>query len=221
MRNDLASLSSLLQVQDPTDDSDAIKTSYEARGDGGSNPSRRTKQTLNDTGPNIDWAAIARITIYRSPDFYLTKEEVLSMFPTAQFPLPKSVYISICEHAKQTKNGLRTKTRRTQKRTIYKNLQLHKLWIANGKKCYLCGDNVPYSTVTRDHVFPKSEGYDLANNTMPACSRCNSSKGHKYPSLQQVRQAVLTYKRMGGSFRPSRGKRDSAINLLAQLGVFS
>lgn len=211
MGTSLASSCTMARVQNTTENSAASEPSYEARGVGSSNLSRRT----------INWDEIASFAIGRPANFYLSKEDVLELFPFVQFPIPKSVYISICEHAKQLKNGLGKTTRRTQKRSINKRLNLHILWVGNNKCCYLCGTKVPFSQTTRDHVFPKSEGYSLENNTMPACTACNVAKGDVPPTLPQVRHAVALHAALGRSFAPTRGKQDSALTLLTELGVFS
>ena len=39
--------------------------------------------------------------------------------------------------------------------------------------------------MTKDHFFPRSEGYDLANNMVMACTKCNSSKGNNHPKKNQ------------------------------------
>lgn len=211
MGTSLASSGTMVGVQNTTENSAASDTSYEARGVGSSNLSRRT----------IYWDEIASFSIGRPANFYLSKEDVLELFPHITFPIPKTVYISICEHAKQIKNGLGKKTRRSQRRSINNRLNLHTLWGGNNKCCYLCGAKVPFSQTTRDHVFPKSEGYSLENNTMPACTTCNVSKGAVPPTLTQVRHAVALYSALKRPFAPTRGKQDSALSLLTELGVFS
>lgn len=210
----LASSCTMARVQNMSENSTASEPSYEARGVGSSNLPRRTTST-------IDWNTIAAFTLGRVSNFYLTKEDVTDMFPITIFPIPKSLYIGICEHAERVRNGLPKSTCRTQRRVINKQLVLHRFWKANEKRCYLCEKVCPHSCITRDHVFPKSEGYSIAGNMMPSCVQCNQDKAHKSPSLSHVRQAVALYKSMDRKFQPAKNKPDSALYLLRQLGVFS
>ena len=46
-----------------------------------------------------------------------------------------------------------------------------------GNRCAYCLRSAPH--FERDHVIPLSRGgYDVPANVVPACERCNQSKGH-------------------------------------------
>lgn len=180
-----------------------------------------TTQTDQYTKFTDKWPTLEDYRLDTSPDYHLTLEELRELFPTTEFPIPKSVYVSACEHAKLVRNGLRKNTRRTQKKTMNNRLSLFDLWKANGKRCYICEQVVPFSTVNRDHVFPASEGYTLADNMMPACECCNTKKKDDPPTLSQIQQAVDTYEKCGRTFSPKRGKKQStfAVDLLREAGI--
>lgn len=51
--------------------------------------------------------------------------------------------------------------------------------------CYICHKKLDKTTLTLDHVIPKSNARNYANrhddsNLKPACWTCNSSKGSKH-----------------------------------------
>lgn len=57
---------------------------------------------------------------------------------------------------------------------------LTRLWRASNGHCYYCG-NIPLDNdMGVDHLLPRNRGgRTIASNVVPACTRCNSSKGAK------------------------------------------
>ena len=87
------------------------------------------------------------------------------------------------------------------KKTAAKNVanrlcRLFQLWEANDEMCYICQKPMPFDMMSRDHVFPKSEGFALYQNSAPACKACNVKKNHQWPTLAQIWRAVKIYRRM-------------------------
>ena len=60
---------------------------------------------------------------------------------------------------------------------------------AIGKPCAYCGD--PMATPTRDHIYPRSKGFTLAQGKALACQPCNEDKGSRTPGswLYRLRKA--------------------------------
>lgn len=69
------------------------------------------------------------------------------------------------------------------------NPTLEKHYKEQGSCCYYCGDPVEFSLITRDHIVPKIKGGTLANNSLFACFKCNSTKSAL--ELEEFRQVVL------------------------------
>lgn len=79
---------------------------------------------------------------------------------------------------------------------------LAQLVIAQGGQCFYCG--APFSKrrgPTRDHLFPRSLGCDLAGNKVAAHSRCNVAKGDRMPTLEEYDRASALYALMGMALR--------------------
>tara|TARA_A100001015_G_scaffold291874_1_gene366564 strand:+ start:675 stop:1004 length:330 start_codon:yes stop_codon:yes gene_type:complete len=58
--------------------------------------------------------------------------------------------------------------------------------------CVYCGQTYELSTLTLDHVIPRSAGGEtIASNMLPACSCCNQKKGSK-PWLDFMRSTFGT-----------------------------
>ena len=50
--------------------------------------------------------------------------------------------------------------------------------ISDNNHCWYCGNELPMSQLTRDHVFPRSKGgCNDMDNIIMVCKSCNSSKG--------------------------------------------
>ena len=71
-----------------------------------------------------------------------------------------------------------------------------------GKRCYLCGCEMPFNEMTADHVFPRSFGYSIVRNAMPACHPCNCKKGNTAPSLDLIEFVTNAYDATGMIFDP-------------------
>ncbi len=71
-----------------------------------------------------------------------------------------------------------------------------------GRRCYLCGCEMPFNDMTADHVFPKSHGYSIVCNAMPACHPCNCKKGNTAPSVELLEFVTQAYEATGMTFDP-------------------
>lgn len=58
-----------------------------------------------------------------------------------------------------------------------------------GSCCYYCRSKIPFTYITRDHVLPKSQGHHLNDNSVFACYKCNTAKGHL--SLEDFKAVIL------------------------------
>lgn len=75
---------------------------------------------------------------------------------------------------------------------------LAQLMFAQGGRCFYCGE--PFSKrrgPTRDHLFPRSLGCDLPGNKVAAHSKCNSAKGSRMPTPEEVERASAMYAALG------------------------
>lgn len=69
-------------------------------------------------------------------------------------------------------------------------LSNRELFQRDGQLCMYCGQRLPQSMLTRDHVRPLSQGgRDVWNNVVTACRSCNHSKGARTP--EQAGMALL------------------------------
>jgi 5-methylcytosine-specific restriction endonuclease McrA len=68
--------------------------------------------------------------------------------------------------------------------------------------CYLCGFSLSKKGITKDHVFPRSEGYSIGSNMMPAHSKCNLEKGDRFPTQEEIETAIQAYDSIGRIFNP-------------------
>jgi 5-methylcytosine-specific restriction endonuclease McrA len=68
--------------------------------------------------------------------------------------------------------------------------------------CYLCGCPLTKKGITKDHVFPRSEGYSIGSNMMPAHSLCNLEKGDRYPTYEEIELSIQAYEAIGKLFNP-------------------
>lgn len=148
-------------------------------------------------------------------------EAIQKHFPAATFPLPEMVYEKASRYHELASRGnsLSKKQARTKRAAVNRHIRLHNLWLANDKRCYICDERVPFSRVTRDHVFPKSDGFTIEGNMMPACVCCNVNKAAEHPTLAHVKRAAELYEEMGLTFAPTRGKHDFIIGILRELEV--
>lgn len=175
----------------------ANKPSYEARGVVGSSPALRTKfkdrkfrRWLLTAIPNI-------------VDYDITK-------------IPNELGIRIVytyEKLEKIECPLEWKRRRDNTSSILKNrFNLYRLYLANDKKCYICDNVCDFDVLTKDHVFPRSMGYPLMFNNMPACKKCNEDKDSRIPTTCEVQRACEAYEKLGMTFDPRKlheaGHRD-------------
>lgn len=56
-----------------------------------------------------------------------------------------------------------------------------RVWVAQGRRCYLCLREIALDCATRDHVTPKMRGGRLKKNQLIACGPCNVRKGSREP----------------------------------------
>lgn len=79
---------------------------------------------------------------------------------------------------------------------------LAQLVMVQGGRCFYCGE--PFSKrrgATRDHLFPRSLGCDLAGNKVAAHSKCNCLKGDRMPTPEEYERASAMYAVMGMALR--------------------
>ena len=56
-------------------------------------------------------------------------------------------------------------------------------------RCHYCGQAVPPSALTMDHVIPVARGgRSVKGNVVPACAACNRAKRHLTPAEQVLAQ---------------------------------
>lgn len=111
------------------------------------------------------------------------------------------IHYKVLKHIrKQLKKG----TTRLLRKTKYR-----KLFDAQEGICYLCNDPLTIYDITVDHVVPKSRGgKDSMRNILLTHSRCNSEKGNRMPTkneldyLEEVNEKVkqIQYMRIEGEY---------------------
>lgn len=88
-------------------------------------------------------------------------------------------------------------------RREFDNIMCQLLIVGNGHKCYICGEHISVSeSFNRDHVFPKSLGFRMGGNMMPAHYHCNQTKDQRVPSVDEVSKAVSSYEFAMLTFSP-------------------
>lgn len=68
---------------------------------------------------------------------------------------------------------------------------------AQGRKCFYCGRPLTEKQATRDHLFPRALGRDLALNKVMACRKCNCKKGCRLPTQEELDRARALYAGLG------------------------
>lgn len=69
------------------------------------------------------------------------------------------------------------------------------LFARDAHLCLYCGERVPRSQLTRDHVIPTSEGGpDSWENVVTACYRCNSRKRNRTPQEAGMPLLAVPYR---------------------------
>lgn len=82
------------------------------------------------------------------------------------------------------------------------NREAKKLLKAMGGCCYICGLRLTQAEMNKDHVFPRSGGFSLNGNMMPAHERCNSEKENNYPTFRTIEKIIEVYESIGLTFDP-------------------
>lgn len=74
---------------------------------------------------------------------------------------------------------------------------------ANDDICYICRCKILLDQeMNKDHVFPESQGYSFFGNMMPTHKACNSDKGDRFPTLEEISFACESYEKAGLVFDP-------------------
>jgi len=81
-------------------------------------------------------------------------------------------------------------------------MTLYRIWQWNECRCYLCEKKKMFKQITADHVFPKSRGFQLSGNSMPACGECNNVKQDRLPTPDEVQKSCAAYAAIDRSFNP-------------------
>ncbi len=69
------------------------------------------------------------------------------------------------------------------------------LFERDGYQCLYCGKIFNYSTLTRDHILPRSRGgRDVWKNLVAACRRCNQYKGNRTLEETGMELIALPYR---------------------------
>ncbi len=89
------------------------------------------------------------------------------------------------------------KTRRINQYNVLKELH-----VALEGCCYLCGCKLDVFEMTKDHVFPRSFGYAIIKNAMPAHQECNLNKGDRLPTTKEIELSCIAYEQIGSIFDP-------------------
>lgn len=87
-------------------------------------------------------------------------------------------------------------------KNTYSQRIIRSLHRALGGCCYICGSNLNVFEITKDHVFPKSQGYSINANMMPAHFDCNNEKADREPTLAEIEISIAAYDSVGCVFDP-------------------
>lgn len=68
------------------------------------------------------------------------------------------------------------------------------LIVAQGNCCFYCERK---RRLTRDHLIPRKLGRSLALNKVMACEKCNTKKGSRLPTSDEVSKARALYRQFG------------------------
>jgi 5-methylcytosine-specific restriction endonuclease McrA len=86
------------------------------------------------------------------------------------------------------------------------NLRLNRrnLLARDGHQCQYCGQSLPASQLSLDHVMPRSRGGETSwENVVASCVKCNTKKGSRTP--QEARMNLMS--------NPSRPKNNPVLAL--------
>jgi CRISPR/Cas system Type II protein with McrA/HNH and RuvC-like nuclease domain len=76
-----------------------------------------------------------------------------------------------------------------------------KVYKAQNERCFYCGKPIE-GYLTSDHLFPKSKGFSLKNNTVISCNRCNSGKNDRLPYSCEIFAAEVIYEKLNETLQP-------------------
>jgi len=77
---------------------------------------------------------------------------------------------------------------------IVPTLSSRKLFARDRSTCIFCGEQFPYSQLTREHLQPLSRGgSDSWTNTAAACRVCNQKKGNRTPEEVDMKLLYVPY----------------------------
>lgn len=77
---------------------------------------------------------------------------------------------------------------------IVPTLSNRELFRRDRQTCLYCGEQLPTSDLTRDHVIPLAEGgWDTWENVVTACKPCNQRKGCNTPEAAAMPLLALPY----------------------------
>ena len=63
-----------------------------------------------------------------------------------------------------------------------------RIYNITGGRCYYCGCNIAIDKFHVDHFIPKCKGEKYKDNSVPACSDCNTIKSDK--TIEEFRQEI-------------------------------
>lgn len=107
------------------------------------------------------------------------------MFDTKDYPDGETLSYCFFIHSKVIKHIQKTLRKKTT--NLLKKLQYRKLYDVQEGRCYLCNDEMNVYDITIDHVVPVSlGGKDKMHNKLLAHSICNSEKGNRMPTKNEL-----------------------------------
>ena len=85
---------------------------------------------------------------------------------------------------------------------LQQKIIVEKLHQTIGGVCYICCQKMSETEITKDHVFPKSMGYGISFNMMPAHFECNRNKENRTPNKWEIEISMYAYDKIGLEFFP-------------------
>lgn len=83
---------------------------------------------------------------------------------------------------------------RSQKLFSMHNIPFVALLKAQNQQCFYCHKHMALSSITKDHLFPKSHGFHLRGNLVLAHRECNQLKANRYPTPAEIMRWVALHK---------------------------
>lgn len=137
---------------------------------------------IDAAGADVSWTGVDIVNLNGSPSQYSWCEKSVQLHPdqpalrsapnrvTGEETLWPVPTILVCTH------HLGVYERRGT------SVSLRTLYSISKGTCEYCGDKIPFSEATKDHVYPRSLGGSNDDfNLVLACRSCNSRKGAEYP----------------------------------------